>query len=63
MEPGFILDRGHANAGQEQQWVQGEPERSFWVGIKTRGRAIFTVHSFRCGRCGYLELYANEPGE
>ncbi|BAH40699.1 MAG TPA: hypothetical protein DGD08_18540 [Gemmatimonas aurantiaca] len=60
MEQGFLLDRGHANASQEQEWVQGEVERSIWVGIKTKGREKLPVRTFRCPRCGYLESYANE---
>lgn len=60
MEQGFLLDRGHANATQEQEWVQGEVERSWWVGIKTKGRERHAVHTFRCPRCGYLESYAGE---
>lgn len=62
MEPGFLLDRGHANASQEQQWVQGDVERSFWTGIKTKGREQHAVRTFRCPRCGYLESYAGELG-
>ncbi len=60
MEQGFLLDRGHANATQEQEWVQGEVERSWWVGIKTKGRERYAVRTFRCPRCGYLESYAGE---
>jgi hypothetical protein len=59
MEPGFVMDRGHANAGSEQEWVEGDLEKSFWLGIRTKGREKFGVRTFRCERCGYLESYAN----
>jgi hypothetical protein len=58
MEPGFVLDKGHHNSRGEQQWVEGEPERSFWHGLKTKGREQHPVRTFRCERCGYLESYA-----
>ena len=59
MEIGFVLDRGHGNARQEQEWVEGELEKSFWVGVRTKGREKFGVRTFRCERCGYLESYAS----
>jgi len=57
MEEGFILDREHGGVAVSQ-WVEGEPERSFWTGIKTRGREKFQVTTYRCSGCGYLESYA-----
>jgi hypothetical protein len=63
MEPGFVLDRGHHSAPGEQRWVEGEPERSFWQGLKTKGREIYAVTTFRCERCGYLESYASHPAK
>jgi len=59
MEPGFVLDRGHHNNKDTQKWVEGDPERSFWQGVKTKGREQFPVRTFRCDRCGYLESYAS----
>ena len=63
MEPGFVMDRGHANALSAQQWVEGQPERSIWTGIKTKGKERHKVTTFRCERCGYLESYAADPVE
>jgi hypothetical protein len=60
MEPGFLLDRHHHHSLGTQDWVEGEPERSFWTGIKTRGKDKYPVRTFRCERCGYLEAYARE---
>jgi hypothetical protein len=59
MEEGFILDKTHG--GQlPSQWVEGEPEKSFWFGTKTSGKEILQIKSYRCDRCGYLESYALE---
>jgi len=58
MEPGFVVDRGHNHRASTQKWVEGEPERSFWTGLKTRGREAFEVETYRCERCGWLESYA-----
>jgi hypothetical protein len=60
MEPGFMLDR-RRNYGRAALWVSGEPEPSFWFGVKTGGgRKRITVSAFRCPRCGRLEMYAPE---
>lgn len=58
MEEGFIVDHGHGNAMQEQQWVEGEVVKSFWRGLQTKGRDVHKVTTYRCTRCGYLESYA-----
>ena len=63
MSEGFVLDHGHANAGSQQKWVEGEPVRSFWTGLKTKDRDKFHVRTYRCERCGYLESYATDVVE
>ena len=63
MEIGLIMDRGHGNALAEQQWIEGEPSRSFWFGLETRGKERMKVTTYRCETCGYLESYANEHVE
>jgi hypothetical protein len=60
MEEGFIKDHTHGGV-HVSSWVEGTPEKSFWVGTKTRGRTTMAVATFRCSRCGYLESYAKEP--
>jgi hypothetical protein len=57
MEPGFVLDQTYG-ANIQSAWVEGEPERSFWTGVKLRGRERIPVSTYRCPRCGYLESYA-----
>ncbi len=58
MEQGFIPDVGDANVRQTSKWYEGQPEKSFWVGVKTSGKRQFQVQSYRCENCGYLESYA-----
>ena len=58
MDLGFLLDRGHHSSANVAQWVEGIPERSVWTGLKTKDREVYPLTSYRCERCGYLELYA-----
>ena len=63
MSEGFVLDRGDHNQLAQQRWVEGEPVKSFWFGLKTDDREAFQVTTWRCDRCGYLESYAQTPVE
>ncbi|HEX6750576.1 MAG TPA: PF20097 family protein [Longimicrobium sp.] len=56
MSTGYLLDVGQAHKPLE--WIEGMPEKSFWTGVKLKGRRRFNVVADRCERCGYLELYA-----
>ena len=57
MEPGFALDQTYG-ANLQSAWIDGEPERSFWTGVKLKGHQRFPITTFRCPACGYLESYA-----
>lgn len=62
MEEGFIVDHGHGTNTQAV-WVEGPPQRSFWTGLKLRGKELRPVLTFCCPGCGYLESYAQlDPG-
>jgi len=54
-----MLDR-RRSYGVPGQWISGEPERSFWFGLKLSGRKQLTVSAYRCPRCGRLEVFAPE---
>lgn len=58
MEPGFLLDKAHHDQLKSSEWLEGQPESSFWGGLKTKGRDRFPVRTNRCTGCGYLESYA-----
>lgn len=57
MEPGIVMDRAD-DALRQQEWLEGDPERSIWSGLKTKGKERHPVRTYRCERCGYLESYA-----
>jgi hypothetical protein len=57
MIEGFIVDHTHGGA-TVSAWVEGEPEKSIWVGLKLGGRTPIDISTWRCRRCGFLESYA-----
>jgi Domain of unknown function (DUF6487) len=60
MEGGFLLDQSENGKGATR-WVEGPPEKSFWTGLKLKGRRQLTVYAWRCPGCSQVRLYA--PGE
>ncbi|HZI28949.1 MAG TPA: hypothetical protein VFD64_12345 [Gemmatimonadaceae bacterium] len=63
MSEGFVLDHGDYNSKKLQEWIEGEPVKSFWHGYQTNDREAFVVRTYRCERCGFLESYAQTPAE
>ena len=57
MVDGFIADQTHGGA-TVTQWREGEPRKSFWVGLKLGGTTPLEISTWRCRRCGFLENYA-----
>lgn len=61
MEAGFVADRGDMDISQEAIWASGTPNRSFWrASVVQKGARSFSVATWRCERCGFLESYATE---
>ena len=58
MQIGYLLERGHGDRRAAAAWIEGEPEPSFWQGLKTTGRDVFETRTYRCTTCGFLESYA-----
>jgi DNA-directed RNA polymerase subunit RPC12/RpoP len=56
MQLGFIADTDHHGAMAEQEWAIGRPVKGFF-GVHASGRT-YTVRTYRCTQCGYLESYA-----
>lgn len=56
MSEGFVPTESDSS-GAVTKWVEGRPDKR-WYGLKVRGKAQFTIRSFRCARCGFLENYA-----
>lgn len=59
LHEGFLLEQSRNFRGVTE-WVEGKPEKSFWTGIALQGKTRLKVETYRCPRCGFLELYA--PG-
>lgn len=60
MTQGFVLDLGHYQSKQQQSWVSGVPEKSFWSGLKTWDREAYTVEAYRCSSCSLVEFYTTD---
>ncbi len=58
MQEGWVLDQAHGGARAISSWVEGEPQQSFWFGLKLEGREPMAIVSWRCTRCGFIEQYA-----
>ncbi len=54
MEEGLTLD---LESRRTQTWLRGPAEET-WFGIKTRGKKLLRVVSYRCPRCGFLKTFA-----
>lgn len=57
MEEGFVRD-SYEHQARTPLWIEGHPEKSFWSGVRTKGKRQLEVATWRCTRCGYLEQYA-----
>ena len=55
MQEGFIYDQSDA-IRLVSKWVEGVPEKSVWTGIKLKGRRTIQTQTFRCDKCGFLEI-------
>lgn len=64
MSEGVVLDRTHQSGAAVPSWVEGQPERSVWTGLKLGGKPKLDIATWRCTRCGFLEQYASgEPSQ
>ncbi len=58
MEGGFLLETGDHGSLGAVAWMEGGPEKSFWSGLKTRGRRRIPLYAWRCPGCQQVRLYA-----
>jgi uncharacterized OB-fold protein len=54
MEEGVTLDQSR----HVQTWLRGPVEENWFTGIKTRGKELLRVVTYRCPKCGYLKTFA-----
>jgi len=57
MQEGWVLDHTYG-ARAVSSWVEGEPRKSIWGGVKLEGRQPIEIESWRGTRCGFIEHYA-----
>lgn len=62
MEIGFINDRDPYNGGPNQ-WLEGSPERTWLGSLKFKGKRYLEIVTYRCPRCGMLEMVAPDPND
>jgi hypothetical protein len=56
MEEGYIPEMSSAHTGRSR-WIPGPPQVGF-LGLRTQGKEILEIRTFRCPGCGCLESYA-----
>jgi len=58
MEEGFLLEKGDGGILSSGTWVAGKPDKSFFSGVRLKGKVVYDIKTFRCIACGYLDSYA-----
>ena len=56
-DEGVIVDSGYGSYSVSS-WQSGPPKVSRWFGLNVNRKALVPTTAFRCGRCGFIELYA-----
>lgn len=58
IEDAYVLDRGHMNgdAGELALATYKKPDAFLF-----KGKRSTAISAWVCGKCGYLELYADSP--
>lgn len=62
MYEGFLLEISQGS-NLATTWLEGPPEKSFWMGTKVKGKERLPVQTYRCGACGFLKSYARRRDE
>lgn len=60
MAEGALLVKDSNGYHCASEWLEGAAEKSVWSGLRTKGRRVLPITSFRCERCGVLENYAED---
>lgn len=61
LQEGFLIEHTR-NSRSVTEWAEGQPVTSFWRGLSLSGRMRLRTTSYRCPRCGLLEIYAPATG-
>ena len=62
MTQGFVPDYTYGGR-LVANWHEGEPKKSFWTQTKEPCTQGLPIGAFRCGKCGYLEFYADQNSQ
>ncbi len=58
LQEGYVLDV--AKTGRiPSSWIEGKPEKDFWLGLNLEDKLVFRISAFRCKSCGLLKFYAD----
>jgi hypothetical protein len=55
IEWAFIVGYSHMNQMRVSNWVEGVPEKGWWLGLSVKDKRSLPVTTYRCVSCGYLE--------
>ena len=58
MQEGWTLQADSQGGRSMSSWVEGEPKKSMWIGVKLEGKTPMEIEAWRCCRCGFIEHYA-----
>jgi len=58
MAQGFVVDVHQYGSRRVSSWVEGAPQKSFWVGTSISNLTNIPIGTFRCENCGFLESFA-----
>ena len=60
MEVGFVRDDTAHSQSTPAEWVEGRPERTWFIGLKVKDHDRYEIESWRCPRCGALQDFARK---
>ncbi|MBV9209001.1 MAG: hypothetical protein JOZ52_00145 [Acidobacteria bacterium] len=66
MQRGFLYHpnvRGVGGDMRRLMWIEGDSPGESIMDVRDRNAIQYRVTTYRCQRCGYLEIYAVEPQE
>ncbi len=62
MEEGFTPEHTHGDVIRSV-WVKGKPQKGFWTSLKFDDKESYSIATFRCASCYFIEQYAGEPSK
>ena len=66
LQRGFLYHprvRGDGGDMRSLTWIEGDTPSESISSVRDRGAVQYRITTYRCRKCGYIELYAIEPQE